>query len=608
MPPCDTPLQEHLRYLELAGKTCTACHNDLEFLCIGTAQGDVLLYHKDFPLPYASYTPASSPITALACEGSLLACGDREGNVFLYNHTAHREIARLRLSAHPVHNLLFVNPYTLVIFFVGGETYRYTLSFEPHAIKTRLPFATVRFILPFMQNTYALLQVDEANFALFDLAEHKLCRSKFLTTPFAIKTCHIEETTLYIEYQNNRTDTFDLCPTGELDSLLLHNALEQADVLVRNNPVLCRTPSFEKLSRFYDAMLQDALQALIKQNKERFERILEMFGGVAAKKEEIALLKKTYEHYPRFIALVEAKKYPLAYAMGAKLPHLQATPPYKKLQESFSASTRQAQKALLGGAHAKAREILSPFMGIASKRDTTKLFLEKNTIFLSFLKALEEKDYATCQTLVAQEKSLAKLPNYIALQNTQESCMQEIYKAVLSFDLPRAKEQLAKLPASQPSDSLQELMCGVERLGELYENNDFNGCYELLDTYPLLAQSELGILLEKHWRKTLAKAREHAIASDINAIQNVLGELILAASKEKSIASLFKLGFYAKIEALLKKKEYKSAEGFIYSYLDLFGEDLSIAVLMKLFALTAPFPLALSQNEHPPKGWKGTIF
>lgn len=591
---CDTPLQEHLRYLALAGKTHTVSHSDFELLCIGTSQGEVLLYHKNFPLPYAAYAPSTSPITALHREGNLLACGDNAGNIFLYTLAAHKEIARFCYVAQPVSHLLYLNPHTLVIFFVGGSVYRHSLSFEPHAKKTRIPFATLRNILPFMQNNYALLQVDATSFALFDLAEHKLCRSKFLTTPFAIKTCRIEENNLHIEYQNKRNDSFDLCPAKELDSLLLHNALEQADTLLSHNPVLCRTPSFEKLSRFYDATLQEALQALIAQNKERFERIVEMLLGLSAKKEELALLKKTYEHYPRFVALVEAEKYPLAYAMSAKFSHLQTTPPYKKLQEHFSTCHKQAQKALNNGEHAKAREILTPFMTIASKKDTIKLFLDKNSLFLSFLKAIEEQDYRTCQALIAQEKSLEKLPNYTALLDAQESFMQEIYKASLALDLPRAEERLAKLPLSKSLHSLQELYRGAALLQKLYDNNDFKGCYELLDTHPLLLQSELGILLEKHWGKTLAKAREHAIAGEMTQIQNLFENLSGIKSREESIAHLYKLGFYAKIKLFLEQKEFKSAEKFIYSYLDLFGEDMQITLLMKLFSLTSPTPLALS--------------
>jgi len=527
-------------------------------------------------------------------EGNLLACGDNAGNIFLYTLAAHKEIARFCYVAQPVSRILYLNPHTLVIFFVGGSVYRHSLSFEPHAKKTRIPFATLRNILPFMQNNYALLQVDATSFALFDLAEHKLCRSKFLTTPFAIKTCRIEENNLHIEYQNKRNDSFDLCPAKELDSLLLHNALEQADTLLGHNPVLTRTPSFEKLSRFYDATLQEALQALIAQNKERFERIVEMLLGLSAKKEELALLKKTYEHYPRFVALVETEKYPLAYAMSAKFPRLQTTPPYKKLQEHFGTCHKQAQKALNNGEHAKAREILTPFMTIASKKDTIKLFLDKNSLFLSFLKAIEEQDYRTCQALIAQEKSLEKLPNYTALLDAQESFMQEIYKASLALDLPRAEERLAKLPLSKSLHSLQELYRGAALLQKLYDNNDFKGCYELLDIHPLLLQSELGILLEKHWGKTLAKAREHAIAGEMTQIQNLFENLSGIKSREESIAHLYKLGFYAKIKLFLEQKEFKSAEKFIYSYLDLFGEDMQITLLMKLFSLTSPTPLALS--------------
>ena len=591
---CDAPLQEHLRHLALAGKTHTVSHSDFELLCIGTSQGEVLLYHKNFPLPYAAYAPSTSPITALHREGNLLACGDNAGNIFLYTLAAHKEIARFCYVAQPVSRILYLNPHTLVIFFVGGSVYRHSLSFEPHAKKTRIPFATLRNILPFMQNNYALLQVDATSFALFDLAEHKLCRSKFLTTPFAIKTCRIEENNLHIEYQNKRNDSFDLCPAKELDSLLLHNALEQADTLLSHNPVLTRTPSFEKLSRFYDATLQEALQALIAQNKERFERIVEMLLGLSAKKEELALLKKTYEHYPRFVALVETEKYPLAYAMSAKFPRLQTTPPYKKLQEHFGTCHKQAQKALNNGEHAKASEILTPFMTIASKKDTIKLFLDKNSLFLSFLKAIEEQDYRTCQALIAQEKSLEKLPNYTALLDAQESFMQEIYKASLALDLPRAEERLAKLPLSKSLHSLQELYRGAALLQKLYDNNDFKGCYELLDIHPLLLQSELGILLEKHWGKTLAKAREHAIAGEMTQIQNLFENLSGIKSREESIAHLYKLGFYAKIKLFLEQKEFKSAEKFIYSYLDLFGEDMQITLLMKLFSLTSPTPLALS--------------
>ena len=169
-------------------------------------------------------------------------------------------------------------------------------------------------------------------------------------------------------------------------------------------------------------------------------------------------------------------------------------------------------------------------------------------------------------------------------------------------ELLKAKELLFKFKnSSHVNKDLKRLNTKLQdmtSLQEAYQINDFKKCYELLDTYPHLNSSELGILLNKHWAKLISECEEYALKGNPKGIKKALDTLISISTRKHKIGDLLRVSFHSKIKAFLAKKNFKSAENIIYSYIDIFGNDNEISSLMKSYELMSKTKLAITQDQN----------
>jgi hypothetical protein len=61
------------------------------------------------------------------------------------------------------------------------------------------------------------------------------------------------------------------------------------------------------------------------------------------------------------------------------------------------------------------------------------------------------------------------------------------------------------------------------------------------------------------------------------------------------------LSFHTKIKALLFKKSFKNAENIIYSYIDTFGTDSEILLIMRAHEKASGIKLAFTANQETRK-------
>lgn len=61
---------------------------------------------------------------------------------------------------------------------------------------------------------------------------------------------------------------------------------------------------------------------------------------------------------------------------------------------------------------------------------------------------------------------------------------------------------------------------------------------------------------------------------------------------------MLRLSFHIKIKALLSKSSFKNAESIIYSYIDTFGIDSEIRLIMRSFERVAKHKLAIVLDQE----------
>ena len=146
----------------------------------------------------------------------------------------------------------------------------------------------------------------------------------------------------------------------------------------------------------------------------------------------------------------------------------------------------------------------------------------------------------------------------------------------------------------------------VAKLQKSYDENDFKKCYEILDEDIYLYNLELSKFLENHWTKLMNECEEYALKGDLKSIKKSLGDLIAVETRLQKIGDLIRLSFQIKIKALLGKSSFNNAESVIYSYIDTFGLDSEIRLIMRSFERVSKHKLAITSDQEkdvPRDGW-----
>jgi hypothetical protein len=187
-----------------------------------------------------------------------------------------------------------------------------------------------------------------------------------------------------------------------------------------------------------------------------------------------------------------------------------------------------------------------------------------------------------------------------------EDIVQEISllpQDTLLVKLKNSQKKSLKLNISTSNAPVtQEISPSLNRGGETellqaYDANDFKQCYELIDKYNLDTH-QLAILLEKHWEKLIQSCEEFALKGDAKSIISTFKELLFIQTRSEKIGDLLRLSFFQKIKILSEEKLYQSAMNIIYSYIDIFGYDREIAMIIKKFELHSKQKIAIFRDSE----------
>ena len=506
--------------------------------------------------------------------------------------------SKVRVSA-----LCFLDEERLISANIDGFLQIHSLGRKHNTKTVPTPFRNINTILPMPNPQYVMVSADDKRLILIDTLGAKVICNSYLKFKDNVKNIVLTtDNNLLVVLQNREIHKVELPTAEHLKSFLFHNEINKAYNLIEQDPMLQGTREHKRVEVMYEKLFTQAVDALINGNTKEARKLMQMFHDVASKKDDINSIFKAFEHYPKFKTLFQEKKYALAYNMSDKHPALKRTKQFKKMEELFKEAFTFAQKQILIGREDIAKEILSIYATVASKKTILKLVLNQNRDFIDFLKAINEKNYLLVDTLVQKNEIFSQIPTYSTLKNSIQKSLNEIRK---SLDLGEADKAiiLVKELLSTPGikDELQDLYKEakiVKKLQESYKKNDFKTCYEILDSTDSIHNLELSGFLEAHWSKLMNRCEEAALKGDIKSIKKVLGDLIGIKSRVDKIGDMLRLSFHTKIKGLIAKRSFKSAENIIYSYIDIFGQDSEIFSIMKSYERVSKKRLALTQTKE----------
>jgi len=449
---------------------------------------------------------------------------------------------------------------------------------------------------------YLVVHSNSKKIYVIDAKEKTIIHSRYVKFEDRIEFVEVlDADNMIVSLNNNKLLHVELPSVKRLSSLIIHNSIGAAFKLVEQEPMLVGTKEHQRLEEIYSHSYKKALDALIRGDKALAKEIMNLYIGVESKKDSIRLLFKAFENYNRFNILYLDKKYSICYAMSDKYPPLRMTKEHKKMEKRWKEIFTTAQKYIKNNHINRAKDLFYEFIPVQSKRNMIHLMLMDNNSFIEFIKAVNDKNFKVINKISQRNKLFLQMPIFETLQDEVKASIENIKELIYQNKIDLAKQNLKKIEdmaSFQKEVDELYLMCeDMQKLQDAYDENDFFKCYELIDKYPHLQHSELGILLHKHWFKLISRCEDYAIKGSAKDIKATLGELIKLEHRREKIGSLLRLAFQVHIMHLLSNSKFNSAKNLIYSYIDIFTKDTEIISIMDNYEDMSGKKLAITQTE-----------
>ena len=586
-----------------------------KYIITGTKNGRVMQYRydgrshlsrlcsfgKNSTLPIKKLK--NNYVSSFAFFEDIFAVSGYGGVITILQMNSYTKRYNINASKVRINTLCFLDKERLVSGSSDGVIKIHTLKKYSQTKSITTPFNEIHSIILMPNKNFIMVGGASEKLILIDITKAKIASTSYLSFSEEVSHLQLSHDKQLLVVLASREVIKVVLPTSEhLKSFILHNSLDKAYELIDLDPMLQGTREHKRVEVMYDKQYTKAIDALINSNVKEARKLLKSFSDIKSKKDDIGSIFKAFEFYPRFQTLCLDKKYSLAYAMAEKYPALKYTRHYKKMDEAFKDVFTYAQKQILMGRTDVAKEILSPYATVISKKSILNLVLKENENFIKFLKAITEKEYALVSQLLKTNENFAQIPSYLELEKFLQMSLKKIKRFINHLRTDDAVEEIKKLlNVPELKEELQDLyrdIKAVQKFQKHYETDDLKSCYEILDGDVHLEELELAKLLEKYWTKMINEAEECALKGDLKGIKKSFGPLLLVNTRLDKVGDLIRLSFHTKIKALIANKSFKGAQSIIYTYLDIFGNDSEIVLIKKMYEKFSKKRLALTHTDE----------
>ena len=518
------------------------------YLFVGTQDNIVYQYkfNSDVLLStyelFQTFKKRTKGITALEFNKSTMAVSGNRGDLFVVDiYTKISQKVFINEST-TINDIKFIDDNTIITAHENGDSRIANINKFNEYKKLDIPLTKIKQTLFLANKDYMLVCGNEDYISLIDVKNQKNIRSSYLSFEHEVKAMVLaSDFVLVVVLVDNSLVRVNLPTPKQLESLILHGALDQAYELVRKEPQLLHSQEYKNLENMYQNILERVAQEIPQNNKKFAIQTVDFFKDVLVKKNEIMLVLEAFDRYEKFQDMVIQRDYVPAYNLIERYPILKKTREYKFMESKFRKEMTQAQEMLIKGNKDGAYVQLGTYIRIKSKHNIVKLFLNHGKEFLPYLDLLRSKDIEGIQEAMKIDKHFSKYVQYLGIdlkiRDIRKEKIEMITNLIDSEEFEEASKVLEDLKEHVDIKIFNELKIQLqdgEKLYSLYHKKEFAECYNFMDTHQTVAQAKITKILEAYWMKLMIKTEDYCIEGDIKNLEKiVLKYQTLQARKSK---------------------------------------------------------------------------
>jgi WD40 repeat protein len=428
----------------------------------------------------------------------------------------------------------------------------------------------------------------QGEIGLYDLKEGTQLKQKYLHTLSGITTAHYNDSgqQLICGLVNGSVVVYDFAEEAkQFEEHLESKAFLKCYEMLEEDPMLSYNPLADKLEETFDTYYQGAKKLLMAEQVDKATALMAPFKSSSAKRLVIQKLFNDFKLYKRFSESAKAGKFAVAYGLADEYTELKTTPLYDAMEKKWQKILDLVRTIPVNKEYeAKLRQLFKPYLGVSGKNIIMNTMYSDGATVQLFQKQIGNKDFVEAFKLVATYPFLKNLAEFEKLMQIGDLLESKMYESFQDGKYPEAvnlSEEVACFPEKKEEAERIRNQANIYATAmSYYAEKKIAEVYNIIEKNPYLADAEIGVIVEKAFKESLAEAERHAAKCDVAAIKETMKKFMGVRSKIPSIVHIIKVAYLGQIERLCIKKHpsfNKAAELYMkyFGYDEMLDDELS---------------------------------
>ncbi len=587
--------------------------NNAKLLLVGGEDGYSSFYSfKSKRLSFSLEARSDYISSAVFSKSDEFVCiGAYDKAIKIHNIELHENIAECKISDTP-EDLIFTDDNKKVLGITRDRKLFSYLIKENSLEYASMLFAQWPTNIIQINSNYILVGTKGDVLYIFEINSLSLVK-RFKVDNFGVSSLEVSENILYIGYLNGELKIIDMDHLyQEFELKLKDSKFSQANELMKKNVFLMTKDIIKIYNDTWEEVLEIAKDTLLEHNTEEADNIVNPFIWDKDKKDQYKTLQINLKDIKHFENLISQDNYIETFILADEKKYLQTLTNFQIIQTDFYKKFQVAKTLFSKDTHINiqdAKNIMDPYLKVASKKNLVHNLLLHYKIFTRSLKLIKSRNFKVYFRLVKHNEFLKEEILYSKVLEVGNQTYLKLLSFEQSQDYEKASEIATYLKDFTPfEDKVVELQHIIDSKIELIRLIKTNNTHKI---YNLISQSDelklLSSFIEYHkiFEAKRDEANDFANLGKSSEVKKIFEDHLNINYLVNSIAVIFKLSYLVELESAMESvPKNVNIPASVKRYALLFGIDSELHLLSKKLNFHNQVP------KYPPNptGFKSNNF